>query len=48
MLNSVSVTSVAGVPTGRVTIKAPAEAVDQSLPEPKWGEAPVGALFTGR
>ncbi|CAM5362596.1 tRNA-2-methylthio-N(6)-dimethylallyladenosine synthase [Streptomyces tanashiensis] len=28
MLNSVSVTSVAGVPTGRVTIKAPAEAVD--------------------
>ncbi|QGV78153.1 helix-turn-helix domain-containing protein [Streptomyces ficellus] len=28
MLNSVSVTSVAGVPTERVTIKAPAEAVD--------------------
>jgi transcriptional regulator with XRE-family HTH domain len=28
MLNSVSVASVAGVPTGRVTIKAPAEAVD--------------------
>ncbi|MEV4427015.1 helix-turn-helix domain-containing protein [Streptomyces sp. R-07] len=28
MLNSVSVTSVAGVTTGRVTIKAPAEAVD--------------------
>ncbi|MFD4034979.1 helix-turn-helix domain-containing protein [Streptomyces sp. NPDC058637] len=28
MLNSVSVTSVAGVPTGRVTIKVPAEAVD--------------------
>ncbi|MFE3144015.1 helix-turn-helix domain-containing protein [Streptomyces scopuliridis] len=28
MLNSVSVTSVAGVPTDRVTIKAPAEAVD--------------------
>lgn len=27
-LNSVSVTSVAGVPTERVTIKAPAEAVD--------------------
>ncbi|HEY9368450.1 helix-turn-helix transcriptional regulator, partial [Streptomyces sp.] len=28
MLNSVSVTSVTGVPTERVTIKAPAEAVD--------------------
>ncbi|ALC20454.1 helix-turn-helix domain-containing protein [Streptomyces pristinaespiralis] len=28
MLGSVSVTSVAGVPTERVTIKAPAEAVD--------------------
>ncbi|MFF5425471.1 MULTISPECIES: helix-turn-helix domain-containing protein [unclassified Streptomyces] len=28
MLNSVSVTSVGGVPTERVTIKAPAEAVD--------------------
>ncbi|MFI5757873.1 helix-turn-helix domain-containing protein [Streptomyces sp. NPDC051569] len=28
MLNSVSVTSVAGVPTERVTIKVPAEAVD--------------------
>ncbi|MFH9263434.1 helix-turn-helix domain-containing protein [Streptomyces sp. NPDC017546] len=28
MLNSVSVSSVAGVPSGRVTIKAPAEAVD--------------------
>ncbi|TQK51463.1 helix-turn-helix protein [Streptomyces sp. SLBN-118] len=28
MLNSVSVTSVAGVPTERVTIKTPAEAVD--------------------
>ncbi|MCM2388448.1 helix-turn-helix domain-containing protein [Streptomyces albipurpureus] len=28
MLNSVSVASVAGVPTERVTIKAPAEAVD--------------------
>ncbi|MFI9582869.1 helix-turn-helix domain-containing protein [Streptomyces sp. NPDC052236] len=28
MLNSVSVTSVAGGPTERVTIKAPAEAVD--------------------
>ncbi|MFJ3586501.1 helix-turn-helix domain-containing protein [Streptomyces sp. NPDC090127] len=28
MLNSVSVTSVAGVPGERVTIKAPAEAVD--------------------
>ncbi|MEU0088701.1 helix-turn-helix transcriptional regulator [Streptomyces sp. NPDC006274] len=28
MLGSVSVTSVAGVPTDRVTIKAPAEAVD--------------------
>ncbi|MEV8335095.1 helix-turn-helix transcriptional regulator [Streptomyces niveus] len=28
MLNSVSVTSVAGVPTERVTIKAPAEAVN--------------------
>ncbi|GGX30682.1 helix-turn-helix domain-containing protein [Streptomyces chryseus] len=28
MLNSVSVTSVAGVPPERVTIKAPAEAVD--------------------
>ncbi|MFI7367507.1 helix-turn-helix domain-containing protein [Streptomyces sp. NPDC050149] len=28
MLNSVSVSSVTGVPTGRVTIKAPAEAVD--------------------
>ncbi|MFD3487058.1 MULTISPECIES: helix-turn-helix domain-containing protein [unclassified Streptomyces] len=28
MLNSVSVTSVAGVPTDRVTIKAPTEAVD--------------------
>ncbi|MER7519774.1 helix-turn-helix transcriptional regulator [Streptomyces sp. NPDC126499] len=28
MLNSVSVTSVPGVPTERVTIKAPAEAVD--------------------
>lgn len=27
-LNSVSVSSVAGVPTGRVTIKSPAEAVD--------------------
>lgn len=28
MLNSVSVTSVAGVPTERVTIKTPADAVD--------------------
>lgn len=28
MLNSVSVSSVTGVPTGRVTIKVPAEAVD--------------------
>ncbi|MFE7427905.1 helix-turn-helix domain-containing protein [Streptomyces sp. NPDC014735] len=28
VLNSVSVTSVAGVPTGRVTIKAPTKAVD--------------------
>ncbi|MET9362455.1 helix-turn-helix transcriptional regulator [Streptomyces sp. NPDC006632] len=28
MLNSISVTSVTGVPTERVTIKAPAEAVD--------------------
>ncbi|QSS93505.1 helix-turn-helix domain-containing protein [Streptomyces sp. M54] len=28
MLNSVSVSSVAGVPSGRVTIKAPTEAVD--------------------
>lgn len=34
MLNSVSVTSVAGVPTGRVTIKRPRKRWTSSPPDP--------------